>query len=154
MLAGTPTSSALPATIEVKALERAAVRCNIQVHQYVASGNVLETIRPGGVVTVDTVSESFALAIYPRDSSIVAKAKDSSAAIIERVKQIVASSSVKLHNCSIPNDGAYVNAFDQPVEFTCPADQVMVGESSYHNNEPEDRQYRFRCCSIAVIPAN
>ncbi len=44
----------------------------------------------------------------------------------------------------------YVNNFDAPVDYTCPADKVICGESSYHSNGAEDRRHSFECCDMTV----
>ncbi|XP_041376982.1 dermatopontin-like [Gigantopelta aegis] len=43
----------------------------------------------------------------------------------------------------------YVNDFDQPLLFQCPNNGVITGISSYHNNNAEDRRFKFHCCSIS-----
>lgn len=40
----------------------------------------------------------------------------------------------------------YQNEFDLPLFYQCPADYVMTGVDSYHDNGPEDRRWSFRCC--------
>ncbi|XP_005099814.2 hemagglutinin/amebocyte aggregation factor [Aplysia californica] len=40
----------------------------------------------------------------------------------------------------------YVNDFDQLIEYQCPNDNVVAGISSYHDNHPEDRRFKFYCC--------
>ena len=39
------------------------------------------------------------------------------------------------------------NGYDLPVMFQCPADNVLTGVKSVHNNGKEDRLWEFRCCS-------
>ena len=41
----------------------------------------------------------------------------------------------------------YVNNYRKPILFNCPANQVVAGVESVHNNSPEDRVWKFRCCS-------
>ncbi|XP_043120114.1 hemagglutinin/amebocyte aggregation factor-like [Puntigrus tetrazona] len=48
----------------------------------------------------------------------------------------------------------YVNDFDQPLLFECPAGFVMAGTSSYHNNNYEDRRWRFYCCKSPCVTTN
>lgn len=40
----------------------------------------------------------------------------------------------------------YLNRFDEPLNYNCPTDQVLIGAKSYHNNWFEDRRWGFRCC--------
>nr|XP_034301845.1 hemagglutinin/amebocyte aggregation factor-like isoform X3 [Crassostrea gigas] len=40
----------------------------------------------------------------------------------------------------------YVNEFDQPVAFQCPLGKALDGISSYHDNDREDRRFKFYCC--------
>ena len=40
----------------------------------------------------------------------------------------------------------YVNNFDEPISFMCPADYAISGIQSYHSNRHEDRRIRFKCC--------
>lgn len=42
----------------------------------------------------------------------------------------------------------YQNFFDEEVQFTCPDHHALMGFSSAHSNEKEDRRYRFRCCDV------
>ncbi|KAL8591017.1 hypothetical protein ACOMHN_021782 [Nucella lapillus] len=46
-------------------------------------------------------------------------------------------------NCSWTG---YVNAFDQPLTFQCPADGFITGMDSVHDNHYEDRRFKFQCC--------
>ena len=41
----------------------------------------------------------------------------------------------------------YVNDYRKPILFNCPANQVVAGVESVHNNSPEDRVWKFRCCT-------
>ncbi|XP_075176863.1 hemagglutinin/amebocyte aggregation factor-like, partial [Anomaloglossus baeobatrachus] len=41
----------------------------------------------------------------------------------------------------------YVNEFDQEFTFTCPFGLVLSLMHSYHNNDKEDRRWRFLCCN-------
>ncbi|KAK3784011.1 hypothetical protein RRG08_025206 [Elysia crispata] len=40
----------------------------------------------------------------------------------------------------------YVNGWDEPVSFMCPADYMIAGVQSYHSNGAEDRRIKFKCC--------
>ena len=40
----------------------------------------------------------------------------------------------------------YLNNFDQPIYYKCNHDYVLAGVHSYHDNGPEDRQWKARCC--------
>lgn len=42
----------------------------------------------------------------------------------------------------------YVNHFDKPAMYHCPADWVMTGVDSFHDNFFEDRRWRFKCCNF------
>ncbi|GFR94765.1 hemagglutinin/amebocyte aggregation factor [Elysia marginata] len=44
----------------------------------------------------------------------------------------------------------YVNNWDEPINFMCPADFVLTGVSSYHSNAAEDRRMKFKCCKDAA----
>lgn len=44
----------------------------------------------------------------------------------------------------------YVNWFDQPLSFTCPSGDFMVGMASYHDNYYEDRRFRFTCSPMQI----
>ena len=50
----------------------------------------------------------------------------------------------------------YVNDFDEPMDFECPKnnDQLwtVVGASSYHDNNKEDRRWQFRYCMLSECP--
>ncbi len=50
---------------------------------------------------------------------------------------------VNLKHCSWTH---YVNQWDGPLLFQCPADYVMAGVKSVHNNQKEDRLWKFKCC--------
>ncbi|KAK3795192.1 hypothetical protein RRG08_056255 [Elysia crispata] len=40
----------------------------------------------------------------------------------------------------------YVNGWDAPMNFVCPANYVISGLQSYHDNRREDRLFKFKCC--------
>ena len=40
----------------------------------------------------------------------------------------------------------WVNDFDQPFLFRCPANNILTGVQSYHDSGTEDRRWKFRCC--------
>jgi len=44
-----------------------------------------------------------------------------------------------------PSSSTYVNNFDYPVSFKCPFGTALAGVDSVHNNNNEDRQFRFKC---------
>ncbi|KTF87780.1 hypothetical protein cypCar_00038690 [Cyprinus carpio] len=48
----------------------------------------------------------------------------------------------------------YINDFDQVLLFECPAEHVIAGISSYHNNYYEDRRWRFHCCRSPCVTTN
>ena len=39
-----------------------------------------------------------------------------------------------------------VNDFDQLLEFQCPNEGFITGINSFHNNDKEDRRFKFKCC--------
>lgn len=54
---------------------------------------------------------------------------------------------VDIAKCDWTQD--YVNVFDQPMNWNCPGDGVVVGAQSYHDNRKEDRQWKFKCCEVS-----
>jgi len=42
----------------------------------------------------------------------------------------------------------WINNFDAYFDFTCPTGKVIAGISSYHDNGPEDRRFKFKCCEL------
>ena len=42
----------------------------------------------------------------------------------------------------------YVNEWDLPMNFMCPANQYLAGVYSIHDNGREDRRWKFTCCGI------
>ena len=42
----------------------------------------------------------------------------------------------------------YVNEWDLPMNFMCPANQYIAGVESNHDNGREDRRWKFTCCDI------
>ena len=44
---------------------------------------------------------------------------------------------------------SYVNGFDLPMNFMCPANQYVAGVESYHDNGREDCRWRFISCAIS-----
>nr|ABO26644.1 dermatopontin [Haliotis discus discus] len=55
----------------------------------------------------------------------------------------------QLFNCQWHNK---VNNFKAPISFQCQHDAVITGVSSYHRNRPEDREFKFLCCSLQGSP--
>ena len=51
---------------------------------------------------------------------------------------------IKGHRLPCADD--YVNAFDKPVVYMCPADFFLAGVQSYHENPYEDRRFKYKCC--------
>ena len=51
-----------------------------------------------------------------------------------------------------PTWSAFLNNFDQPLDYTCPKGQVMVGQYSVHGNGVEDRRFKARCAEIKARP--
>ena len=41
---------------------------------------------------------------------------------------------------------SWVNEYDQPLSFQCPANKVLTGVFSVHDNRREDRRWKFQCC--------
>jgi hypothetical protein len=46
------------------------------------------------------------------------------------------------------SETGYVNKFDLPMNYMCPANQYIAGVYSYHDNGREDRRWKFTCCAI------
>ncbi|XP_063785030.1 hemagglutinin/amebocyte aggregation factor-like isoform X2 [Pseudophryne corroboree] len=44
----------------------------------------------------------------------------------------------------------YVNCFDDEFTFVCPFGSVLSGMQSYHDNNTEDRRWKFYCCQGEV----
>ena len=42
----------------------------------------------------------------------------------------------------------YVNEWDLPMNFMCPANKYVAGVESHHDNGREDRRWKFTCCAI------
>ncbi|RUS78641.1 hypothetical protein EGW08_013611, partial [Elysia chlorotica] len=42
----------------------------------------------------------------------------------------------------------YVNYWDEPISFLCPANYFITGVESVHDNHFEDRRYKFKCCTL------
>ena len=40
----------------------------------------------------------------------------------------------------------WVNDFDEPFLFRCPANNILAGVQSHHASDREDREWKFRCC--------
>lgn len=45
----------------------------------------------------------------------------------------------------------FLNAWSDPVSYSCPVGEVMVGIYSEHNNLPQDRRWKARCLGIARV---
>jgi len=41
------------------------------------------------------------------------------------------------------------NSWDGILSYTCPSNQVLHGIESYHDNELEDRRWKFQCCRVS-----
>jgi len=41
----------------------------------------------------------------------------------------------------------YVNAYDASFNFQCPFNAALTGIDSHHDNNKEDRQFKFKCCA-------
>ncbi|GAB3335364.1 hypothetical protein [Marilutibacter aestuarii] len=74
---------------------------------------------------------------------------------------------VILSNCEFPTGDAYNvtnigwnlpsynnmwNKMDHPVNADCPSGKVIIGVNSAHRNEYEDRQWRYKCCTVELSP--
>ena len=57
---------------------------------------------------------------------------------------------IALEECTPSPANDWANTFDGPVDDTCSGNKVKVGEISIHNDGPEDRIHRFRCCQVVV----
>lgn len=86
---------------------------------------------------------------------------------IESLRSLVAAEARKevvVENCEFPIGGPYTfsgqghlhglsnlwNHLDGELLADCPVGQVMVGVHSHHWNGIEDRQFRFKCCSVTL----
>ena len=38
--------------------------------------------------------------------------------------------------------------WDAPVHYECPGDGFVTGMGSYHDNDKEDRRFKFQCCEV------
>ena len=45
-----------------------------------------------------------------------------------------------------------VNNYDQSFDFECGSNEIMTGVISWHNNDTEDRRFRFKCCRWEPVP--
>ena len=55
-----------------------------------------------------------------------------------------APNGAKPKTCKWTDD--YVNEFDEPISFMCPANYVLTGINSTHSNAAEDRRMKLKCC--------
>ncbi|XP_046350165.2 hemagglutinin/amebocyte aggregation factor-like [Haliotis rufescens] len=46
---------------------------------------------------------------------------------------------------------SYANNYDELLLFQCPDQGVITGIDSRHSNSREDRQFKFRCCTIPDV---
>jgi len=42
----------------------------------------------------------------------------------------------------------YLNAWDRPLSFSCPANEAISGFYSTHHNRKEDRRWKIQCCKV------
>ena len=45
----------------------------------------------------------------------------------------------------------YVNNYDEPVSYLCPANMALAGVASVHSNSYEDRRMKFKCCNHSAF---
>src|SRR5690606_9302134 len=86
---------------------------------------------------------------------------------IESLRSLVAAEARKevvVDDCEFPTGEPYTfsgqghlhglsnlwNHLDGLLLADCPVGQVMVGVHSHHWNGIEDRQFRFKCCSVTL----
>ena len=55
----------------------------------------------------------------------------------------------RLDNCESTN---YQNNYDGPIDYKCPLGSVLTGIESMHDNNFEDRRFKFRCCEVFPVP--
>lgn len=55
---------------------------------------------------------------------------------------------VKMSQTVHPSASTFVNTYDNPVNFVCPGNKVMTGHYSVHNNNNEDRVFRYFCSDM------
>ena len=58
----------------------------------------------------------------------------------------ICSKVIKPAHCFKCKKSGFVNGYHQQIMFNCPANQVLTGVESYHNNGKEDRIWKFTCC--------
>ncbi|WP_299493617.1 hypothetical protein [uncultured Shewanella sp.] len=51
---------------------------------------------------------------------------------------------------NLDHSSGYQNEFDQPLSYTCPAGEYIVGVSSYHDGHYEDRRFSFTCSPMLI----
>lgn len=76
-----------------------------------------------------------------------------------------ANRQVELADCDYPTGSPYTfvgvawgvegitnmwNNLDQKMQVDCPTGQVMIGVQSGHFNPAEDRQFRYKCCTVRL----
>ena len=54
---------------------------------------------------------------------------------------------IRSHDTPRCGQTGYVNQYDDPMFFTCGANQYIAGVYSEHDNYREDRRWKFTCCS-------
>ena len=62
-----------------------------------------------------------------------------------RLQSIEGTTSTSLSGCVWTG---YVNNYNATFTYTCPANAVLAGVGSIHDNGNEDRRFRFLCCNI------
>ena len=149
----------LPAIVDVKPNFRASVRCNRPLHGYVSASNTNETVRPGGVVSIDTADDSYSIPILSENDSGLQDKATLETLILQRVDTALKSGAVFVDNNQCTrvegphnyfNEPGWINALDYPVDAQCPPGYSMTGFRSMHANGFEDRVFKFHCCKIGM----
>ena len=60
-----------------------------------------------------------------------------------------APSGAKPKTCTWTDD--YINTWDEPISFMCPANYVLTGINSTHSNAAEDRRMKMKCCTKSEV---
>lgn len=67
------------------------------------------------------------------------------------LKRSVSNAQIELSGCHYPYNNTWWNSHDRPLDKRCPANMVIVGANSVHNNGTEDRVRKYLCCSMRVV---
>ncbi|WP_028955803.1 hypothetical protein [Sulfitobacter sp. 20_GPM-1509m] len=71
--------------------------------------------------------------------------------LVGDLKQSVSNAQIELVRCQYPYNNNWWNSWDAKLDKRCPANMVIVGAQSVHNNGKEDRVRKYLCCSMQVV---